>query len=70
MAEQSLKWNGDALSAKMKRAQIRGVNGTMALCVQDAKANHPWQNQKSDHCCQNKLNRFHDSPPRVLTPHN
>ncbi|KPM23028.1 phage morphogeneis protein [Citromicrobium sp. RCC1885] len=45
MAEQSLKWNGDALSAKMRRAQIAGVNGTMALCVQDAKANHPWQNQ-------------------------
>ena len=45
MAEQSLTWKGDALSAKMRRAQIAGVNGTMALCVQDAKANHPWKNQ-------------------------
>ncbi|MEL7698650.1 hypothetical protein VO57_015415 [Citromicrobium bathyomarinum] len=45
MAEQSLKWNGDALSAKMRRAQIAGVNGTMALCVQDAKNDHAWLNR-------------------------
>lgn len=45
MAEQSLKWNGDALSAKMRRAQIAGVNGTMALCVQDAKSDHAWLNR-------------------------
>lgn len=45
MAERSLKWNGKALTAKMKRAQIKGVNNTMALCVQDAKNNHAWKNR-------------------------
>lgn len=45
MAEQSLKWNGPALSAKMQAAQIRGVNKTMSDCAQQAKANHTWQNR-------------------------
>ena len=42
---ESLKWNGPALTAKMRAAQKLGVNATMAGCVQQAKANHAWQNQ-------------------------
>lgn len=41
----SLQWNGDAITAKMRRAQIMGVNKTMSAAVQHAKRNHPWQNQ-------------------------
>lgn len=42
---ESLKWNGPALTAKMRAAQKLGVNATMSACVQQAKANHAWQNQ-------------------------
>ncbi|MEO0589114.1 MAG: phage morphogenesis protein [Pseudomonadota bacterium] len=42
---QSLTWNGDALTAKMRKAQIAGVNATMADCVVHAKVNHTWKNQ-------------------------
>jgi hypothetical protein len=42
---QSLKWNGDALTAKMRRACIEGVDEVMADCVVHAKNNHPWKNQ-------------------------
>lgn len=45
MTAKSLTWNGDAVSEKMKRAQIAGVNGTMGAAVQHAKNNHPWQNR-------------------------
>lgn len=45
MAEQSLTWTGEAVTAKLKEAQIAGVNRTMAAAVNHAKANHPWQNQ-------------------------
>lgn len=41
----SLKWYGKALTEKMERAQVEGVNRTMAACVVDAKTNHPWQNR-------------------------
>jgi hypothetical protein len=41
----SLKWYGKAVSAKMAAAQVEGVNRTMAACVVQAKANHPWQNR-------------------------
>lgn len=41
----SLNWKGDALTAKMRKAQILGVNSTMSKCVQHAKANHSWKNQ-------------------------
>lgn len=41
----SLKWNGKAVSDRMRRAQIAGVNWTMAACVEQAKSNHSWQNQ-------------------------
>lgn len=45
MAEQSLTWNGPAVTAKLKAAQIVGVNRTMAACVTQAKRNHSWQNR-------------------------
>ena len=41
----TLKWRGKELKAKIRRAQIQGVNETMAACVVHAKQNHPWQNQ-------------------------
>lgn len=45
MSSQSLRWNGDALTAKMRQAQKVGVNATMAEAVQQAKTNHAWNNQ-------------------------
>lgn len=45
MASESLKWNGPALTAKMRQAQKLGVNATMAACAIQAKNNHAWQNQ-------------------------
>ncbi len=41
----TLKWQGAKVAAKMRRAVIHGVNGTMAACVVYAKGNHPWQNR-------------------------
>lgn len=45
MTSKSLTWNGDAITAKMRRAQIAGVNAVMSDCVVHAKTNHPWRNQ-------------------------
>lgn len=45
MSSQSLRWEGDALTGRMRKAQIDGVNATMAQAVQHAKNNHPWNNQ-------------------------
>lgn len=45
MTSSSLKWNGDALTAKMRQAQKLGVNKTMSECVAHAKNNHAWQNR-------------------------
>ena len=45
MAKSSLVWKGKAVTGKMRRAQITGVNTTMARCVQHAKNNHDWKNQ-------------------------
>jgi hypothetical protein len=41
----SLKWNGKAVTARMREAQIDGVNQTMAACVVHAKKNHTWNNR-------------------------
>lgn len=41
----SLKWYGEAIKAKLRAAQIEGVNATMARCVVHAKNNHEWQNR-------------------------
>lgn len=45
MAEESLKWNGPAVTARLKAAQIAGVNRTMGRCVNQAKRSHNWQNR-------------------------
>lgn len=41
----SLKWYGKAVTQKMAKAQVTGVNQTMAACVVHAKGKHPWQNR-------------------------
>lgn len=40
----ALKWEGDKLLSKVKRAEIEGVNATMAASAIHAKRNHPWRN--------------------------
>lgn len=47
MSSQSLRWEGDAITARMRRAQIFGVNETMSECAQHAKNNHTWKNQSA-----------------------
>lgn len=41
----SLKWYGKEVSEKLRKAQIAGVNATMAACVTDAKRRHTWNNR-------------------------
>lgn len=43
---ESLKWNGEALTQRMREAQIKGVNKTMADPAIHAKANHTWKNSQ------------------------
>ena len=38
----SLKWNGRKVLSRMRRAQIKGINVTMAAAAEHAKKNHPW----------------------------
>ena len=45
MARRSLVWKGKAVTARMRQAQIRGVNATMGACVVHAKGSHAWQNR-------------------------
>lgn len=45
MTSKSLVWKGAAVTAKMREAQIAGVNGTMGACVIQAKTSHAWQNR-------------------------
>lgn len=44
-ATENLDWNGDAVTARLKAAQIAGVNATMGACVNQAKRSHTWQNR-------------------------
>lgn len=44
-ASKSLTWNGEAVSARMKAAQVAAVNATMGAAVNHAKRNHPWKNR-------------------------
>ena len=44
-ARQSLVWHGEAITEKMRAAQLAGVNSTMGACVVHAKNNHSWQNR-------------------------
>jgi len=46
MASESLRWNGAALTRRMREAQIRGVNATMSQAVLHARRNHTWQNRQ------------------------
>ena len=41
----SLDWKGAQVSEKLRKAQIEGVNATMAECVIDAKNSHEWLNR-------------------------
>ena len=41
----SLDWKGPAVLKKLQRAQITGINATMAQSVEHAKNNHDWQNR-------------------------
>ncbi|MBZ0164569.1 MAG: phage morphogenesis protein [Notoacmeibacter sp.] len=41
----AVKWLGKQVSKKMRAAQIKGVNATMAACVTEAKRNHDWNNR-------------------------
>jgi phage gpG-like protein len=46
MSSQSLRWDGAALTERMRKAQILGVNATMSEAVQHARRNHEWQNRQ------------------------
>jgi phage gpG-like protein len=48
MAVKSLVWEGKAVTERMRKAMIDGVNKTMGDCVVYAKINHTWQNQSTD----------------------
>ena len=39
-----LHWRGDEIKRKMERAAKIGIDETTAACVNEAKANHPYQN--------------------------
>lgn len=41
----SLDWKGDKVTDKVTKAQIEGVNATMAECIIDAKNSHEWKNR-------------------------
>jgi len=44
MPRENLTWNGKAVSDKVKRAQVAGINRTLAECTVHAKQNHDWKN--------------------------
>ena len=46
MSSQSLRWEGDALTARMRAAQIEGVNDIMSQAAIYARQNHEWQNRQ------------------------
>lgn len=41
----ALRWRGQLLTQRVRRAQRRGVDATMADAVIHAKQNHPWENR-------------------------
>lgn len=41
----SLRWFGGQVSANVKRAQVGGINRTMAEAAIHAKNNHEWRNR-------------------------
>lgn len=40
-----LRWEGKKVIDRLRRAESRGVNETMAAAVVAAKRNHPWRNR-------------------------
>lgn len=40
-----LDWHGDDVRLRVERAARMGINRTMALCVAEAKENHPFTNR-------------------------
>lgn len=44
----SLDWRGDELVSKIRKAQMAGVNATMAEASISAKNSHEWKNRTSD----------------------
>jgi len=46
MRSQSLRWNGEAITRRMRDAQKLGVNATMSEAAQHARSNHTWQNRQ------------------------
>jgi len=45
VSRKSLVWKGKALTERMRKAQVAGINKTMGACVVTSKENHPWHNQ-------------------------
>ena len=45
MADFKLKWEGKKVLANVNAATLKGINKTMAACVESAKRNHSWQNR-------------------------
>ncbi len=41
----AVNWNGRKLFSRLRRAQIKGGNKTMATAVVHAKQNHEWKNR-------------------------
>lgn len=41
----SVKWEGARVAAKMRKAEIRGINVIMSRCVNGAKTSHEWVNR-------------------------
>lgn len=41
----TLEWKGEVVKAKLRAAQLRGVNQTMGQTVTHAKNNHTWKNR-------------------------
>ncbi len=41
----SVKWQGAKVAAKMRKAEIRGINVVMSRCVKGAKTSHEWINR-------------------------
>jgi phage gpG-like protein len=46
MTSQSLRWDGAAITRRMREAQKLGINATMSEAAQHARNNHTWQNRQ------------------------
>lgn len=41
----TLRWTGRQVTARLKDAQVKGINATMGAAAIHAKLNHPWRNR-------------------------